>query len=295
MFIVVESGSTKADWMVIREKNETAYSTKGFNPYFHSKEDILIELSDHLELGLIKDDVTEIYFYGAGCSSPELNKIIERGLKAFFVNAEVSVGHDLEACAFSCYSGRNLISCIIGTGSNSCFYDGNEVSEAVPALGHILGDEASGSYFGKKLLADYLYKRLPSKIHEELKSKGLTKDVIIDNIYRKPDANVYIASFMPVLIRNKDLEYSQNIIREGFQVFIDTHVKCYSNYTDCEVSFVGSVADLLQNELRAVCTDNGITVGKIIRRPLVNLVAYHKNLNGGAQNNLVSQNTSNLN
>lgn len=283
MFIVVESGSTKADWMVIDGAKETAYSTKGFNPYFHSERDILIELNEQIQLGLIKEDVEEVFFYGAGCSSHELNKIIEDGLSAFFVNAEIHVDHDLNACAYACYDEKPEIACILGTGSNSCYFDGVTAQEVLPALGYILGDEGSGNYFGKRLLADFLYGRLPQEMHKEMESDGTNKPTIIENIYKKPDANVYIASFMPVLIKHKDLDYSQKIIRDGFQVFIDTHVKCYSNYLECDVNFVGSLADLLQQELRGVCTENGISVGCIIRRPLDKLVRYHKSLQGDVQ------------
>lgn len=295
MLVVVESGSTKADWMVITSGEEKAYSTKGFNPYFHSKQDILIELNDHLELDLIKGEVKELYFYGAGCSSSELNKIIENGLKAFFINAKITVSHDLSACAYACYKGVAEIACIIGTGSNSCFYDGNEVYEELPALGHILGDEGSGSYFGKRLLADFLYGKLPAPLHQELIGKGLNSARIIENVYRKSNANVYIASFMPALVRHKELEYSQSLIKKGFKKFIDTHVKCYSNYKQCEVNFVGSLADLLQEELIAVCEESNITVGRIIRRPLDKLVSYHKNKQGMAQKSLSTKDVNQLN
>lgn len=277
MLLIVESGSTKADWMLIREGSTVPYSTKGFNPFFHGKEDILLELNDHLELDLVKDQVTEIYFYGAGCSSTELNAKIEAGLSAFFVNAKIKVGHDLLACALSLYEGKPLIASIIGTGSNSCFYDGVKLKEEIPALGYILGDEGSGSYFGKRILADYLYHRLPDVMMKELSNQGLTKEKVIEHVYMKSDANVYIASFMPVLIKNKDLDYSQKLIKKGLKEFIDIHVKCFKNYKDAQVSFVGSVASLLKDELKEVCAAEGVQFGKVVRRPLENLVKYHVN------------------
>lgn len=277
MLLIVESGSTKADWMLIKEGSAVPYNTKGFNPFFHGKEDILLELNDHLELDLIKDQVTEIYFYGAGCSSPELNARIEAGLSAFFINAEITVGHDLLACALSLFEGRPLIASILGTGSNSCYFDGGSVKEEVPALGYILGDEGSGSYFGKRILADYLYGRLPDAMMKDLANQGMTKEKIIENVYMKPDANVYIASFMPTLIKNKNLEYSQKLIKKGLREFIDVHVKCFRNYKEAQVSFVGSVASLLQDELKEVCAEEGVQFGKVVRRPLENLVKYHVN------------------
>ncbi|MFT5860754.1 MAG: glucosamine kinase [Flavobacteriaceae bacterium] len=295
MFLVIESGSTKADWMLVREGAETSYSTKGFNPYFHTHEDILLELNDHLELDLVKDDVTEIFFYGAGCSSVELNAIIEKALSHFFRKAKVHVNHDLAAAAYACYQGEPQITCILGTGSNSCYFDGVTVSEEVPAMSYILGDEGSGSHFGKSILADYQYRRLPEPMNKELVNMGVTKASINENVYMKPNANVYIASFMPVLIRHKDLDYSQELIRKNFRQFIDIHVKCYKNYQDVKVNFIGSVASFLEKELKAVCAESNITMGSILRRPLDKLVAYHKNQKQMASNSLISSNSRILN
>lgn len=295
MFLVIESGSTKADWMLVRNGVESSYSTKGFNPYFHSQEDILIELNDHLELDLIKEHVSEVFFYGAGCSSPALNAVIENALSQFFSNAKVYVNHDLAAAAYACYLGSPQITCIIGTGSNSCHYDGSVVSEEVPALSYILGDEGSGSHFGKAILADFQYNLLPEPMSKELTQMGVTSAVINENVYMKPNANVYIASFMPVLVRHKDLDYSQALIRKSFQQFIDIHVKCFKDYQNVEVNFVGSVASLLQNELKAVCAENGIRVGMILRRPLDKLVNYHKKYKSMTSNSLISNNSNNLN
>lgn len=276
MFIIVESGSTKADWMVINGEDEQMLNTVGFNPYFHSEQFILKELVKNDGLFAIKDEVEELFFYGAGCSSPELNNIIKKGLTEFFTKALIHINHDLDACAYACYNDKPTIACILGTGSNSCYYDGTTVSEAIPALGHILGDEASGSYFGKKILADFLYNRLPKEIHEECIRHGLNKETIIDRVYRKPDANVYIASMMPILIKSKKLTYAQDLIKTGLQEFVDTHIKCYDNFKECDVSFVGSLAYLLSAELKQVCSENDIKLNLIIRRPLEMLVQYHK-------------------
>lgn len=276
MIAVVESGSTKADWMLIDENGEVSTTTKGFNPYFHSDKDILVELSQNELLQKTKEQIEQIYFYGAGCSSVELNKIIENGLQQFFKSARIKVDHDLSACAYSCYNGRKEIACILGTGSNSCYYDGNQVSEVIPSVGHLLGDEGSGTYFGKKLLADFLYQRLPTDLSNSLKEIGLDKKTIIDNVYRKPDPNVYIASFMPLFAKYRDLDYVQKVIMDGFQVFIDIHVKCYKDYKDCEVNFVGSISSVFENELKEVCERNQIKVGVIIRKPLERLVKFHE-------------------
>ena len=181
------------------------------------------------------------------------------------------------ASALSLYEGKPLIASILGTGSNSCYYNGRQLKEEVPALGYILGDEGSGSYFGKRILADFLYNRLPDVMMKDLTNQGLTKDRIIENVYMKSDANVYIASFMPVLIKNKELDYCQRLIRKGLSEFINIHVKCFKNHKEAQVSFVGSVASLLKDELKEVCEMEGVQFGKVVRRPLENLVKYHVN------------------
>ena len=275
MLLVVESGSTKADWMLVENEKETIFVTKGFNPYFHSKEDILTELNGNYDLNLIKDKVTSVFFYGAGCSIPELNAVVKSALSSYFLKANIKVDHDLKASAYACHNDRTQIACILGTGSNSCHFDGITLTEALPSLGHILGDEGSGSYFGKRILADFLYERLPNEMAEELMDLGLNKPVIIENVYRLPDANVYIASFMPILIRHKNLSYCQEVIEEGIRKFIDIHVKCYKDYQDVEVNFVGSMACLLREELSSICEDEGIELGRIIRKPLKSLVKFH--------------------
>ena len=275
MLLVVESGSTKADWMLVDNEQETIFVTKGFNPYFHSKEDILNELNGNYDLNLIKDQVTKLFFYGAGCSIPELNAVVKSALSTYFNRAVVKVDHDLKASAFACYGGKPEIACILGTGSNSCYFDGKKITEAVPALGHILGDEGSGSYFGKRILSDFLYHRLPQEMAEELNDLGLNKEVIIEHVYMLHDANVYIASFMPILIRHKNLSYCQEVIEEGIRKFIDIHVKCYDNYREVEVNFVGSMACLLKDELKKICDSEEIKMGTVIRKPLKALVDYH--------------------
>lgn len=263
--------------MLIDGDQETAHSTQGFNPYFHSREDILFALSNHLELDLVKYKIQEIFFYGAGCSSKEMNQTIEDGLKQFFTNATVHVDHDLCAAAYACFDAQPEIACILGTGSNSCFFDGEKLHEEVPALSYILGDEGSGSHLGKQLIVDFMYKRLPEVLEREFQQKGLTKAVLFERVYRMPNANVFIASLAEIVIRNKQLGYCQNIIEKSFQLFIDNHVKCFENHKKVEVNFVGSIASLLHEELEKVCRKNELTVGRIIRRPLDRLVSFHKN------------------
>jgi N-acetylglucosamine kinase-like BadF-type ATPase len=277
MFFVVESGSTKSDWVLIENKNsQSFYSTMGFNPYFHSSDRIESELRMNSEIMKVADSVKGVYFYGAGCSSVELNQIVEIGLRRIFPNADILVEHDLLACAYSTYDGKPVISCIIGTGSNSCYFDGKNVSEEIPALGYILGDEGSGSFFGKQLISNFLYKRLPREISDDfIQTYNLGKDELIDRVYMRENANVFIASFMPFLAKHKSHEYIKKMVRDGFKRFLEIHVCCYRNYREVEVNFVGSISEIFEEQLREAAIEFGIQIGIIIRRPVDSLVNYH--------------------
>lgn len=276
MILIADSGSTKSDWVAISKNSTIRYSTVGINPYFHDEEFVFSAIKENQSLYSIGSKIEEVYFYGAGCSSEKLNGIVLRGLQKVFTHAEIHVDHDLSACALATYQGEPGISCIIGTGSNSCFYDGTNIFENIPALGYILGDEGSGAYFGKKLLADFLYKKLPENIHFSLQNDlGLDKEKIISNVYMKPGANVYLASFMPFIFSHFDDKYISNMILEGFKTFIDTHVRCYQDYTKYKVHFIGSIACLFQKELDQACQFYNVTLGQVIKKPIDGLADYH--------------------
>lgn len=275
MVIIIESGSTKADWLIIQGEKRYYHNTIGFNPFFHTTEKVAETLKNDQILQDLCDLEGEIHFYGAGCSSKELNQTIENGFKAVFKNATVSVDHDLLAAGLALYNGKNVIACILGTGSNSLLFDGKNLLEEVPALGYILGDEGSGSFFGKQILTDFLYKRLPLQMDSDLRQMGLSKDVIFRKVYMEPNANVFLASISPVLIQNKELDYCQNLIQKGFHLFLERHVLCFKDCFTTEVSFVGSIAALLATELQSICLEKGLTVGQIIRKPIDSLANYH--------------------
>ena len=275
MITIIESGSTKADWLIIDENQRFQHHTMGFNPFFHSSEYVSENLENDSFLRKWFDKNGEIYFYGAGCSSNELQNTIKSGLQSVFKSASISVDHDLSAAGLSVYRGNDVIACILGTGSNSVFFDGKKLSEVVPALGYILGDEGSGSFFGKQMLSDFLYNKLPEPMVEEIIERGLSKDAIFKNVYMEPNANVFLASLSPILINNKNLDYSQKLIQKGFDLFIENHVMCYPTCKDVEISFVGSISALLGDELEAACSRKGLRLGQIIRRPIEALANYH--------------------
>ena len=275
MVIIIESGSTKADWLIIQGEKRYYHSTMGFNPFFHSSELVTHTLKNDNQLAELLGLKGEIYFYGAGCSSVELNQTIEKGFSAAFQNAIVTVDHDLLAAGLALYQGKNVIACILGTGSNSLLFDGKTLHEEVPALGYILGDEGSGSFFGKQILTDFLYNKLPKQMDYDIRQLGLDKDEIFRKVYMEPNPNVFLASISPILIQNKNIEYCQKLIHKGFNLFLDRHVLCFKDCFTTEVSFVGSIAALLSAELEAICSDKGLTVGQIIRKPIDSLANYH--------------------
>ncbi len=276
--LIADSGSTKCDWLLLDAsgKELMEFHTMGFNPYFHSADRVEEVMFNHSDVKGIKEDVTHVYFYGAGSSSPELCAIIEAGLQRVFEEAQIRVGHDLVGAAYSTFDGRPGITCIIGTGSNSCQFDGQQVIEEVPALAYILGDEASGSWHGKRLLAAKLYHHLSDEVERDFDATyGLTKDDIIDKVYRDSDPNVFLASFMTFIGKHKDQPMFRQWLKEGFRSFIDVHVKCFEGWQHQPVHFIGSVAYHFQEELRAECAKDGIEVGQIIKKPIDGLASYH--------------------
>jgi glucosamine kinase len=278
MILIADSGSTKCDWALIDEKGTRLgdFQTMGLNPYFHNENVIEVALRANKEFDAIATQVKQVYFYGAGSSTDEMCKIMHAGLARVLVNADILVDHDLVGSAMSTYDGRPCISCILGTGSNSCFFDGKEVSEEIPSLAYILGDEASGSYFGKILLQEYFYKKLPLDLKEAFEDRfAPTKEEIISRVYREPNANVYLASFMKFIGEHRDHPHVKEWVKRGMIHFINIHVKCYANWAEVPVHFVGSIGHYFEDCLQEAAKETGIHLGRIIRKPIDGLVEYH--------------------
>ncbi len=280
MIAIAESGSTKCEWVILNDEGlvESNFKTQGFNPDFHSTEYVADTLSQCVDLFASKDKINNVYFYGASCSSPKLKQRIVNGLVQVFRNAEIVVDHDLLAAAYSLYENQPLISCIIGTGSNSCFFDGENLIEKIPALGFVMGDEAGGGYFGKQLLSDFFYKRLPTVIQEDFEATyQLTWGEAREKIYGNIHANVYLASFMPFIAKHKQEQYIMDMLRHGFAKYLEIHVGCFSEYKSKQVGFVGSLAFIFKDILIEELKKQGYKAGKIIKSPINELVNYHRN------------------
>jgi glucosamine kinase len=280
MILVADSGSTKTNWLC---ESVPLIETIGFNPFFHTTDFIYGHIQAHPALMALRDQVTEIYFYGAGCSSEARNGLVETAIRRHFERATVLVDHDLKAAAYATYDGRACISCIIGTGSNSCLFDGQNIDNRVPALGYILGDEAGGSYFGKRLLSAYLYGELPTATQSLMEGQyGLTKEKIFWSVYNEPNANVYLAGFAKLLTQSPDQEYMLGIVVEGFTAFFKHHVLCYTSAAhQYPVHFVGSIAHYFQPQLAQVAESLGCELGVVDKQPVFKLLAWHQQLHQG--------------
>ena len=277
MILIADSGSTKCSWALCNEKGEiiNRYHTAGFNPKFNTYDSILKEMNES-SLSAIKEMVTEVYFYGAGCSTEKKNKVIFDPLNSFFNIDKIYIRHDLEAALKATYKGVPIISCILGTGSNSCIFNGTTIFENAPSLGYILGDEGSGNFFGKKLVNLYVNNILSESIVEKFENwTNEKKEDIIENIYSLQRPNLYLATFFRFMYENKEEEIFDNIFRNGIQYFFDLHIKCFENYKDYPLTFVGSVAYYLSDYINEVAQKEGIKIQEIISSPIENLVKEH--------------------
>mgnify|MGYP001065788976 FL=1 len=277
MIAVAESGSTKTQWFIISSNGtiKQEISTRGFNPDFHDSKFIELALLENEEINFYSQSISLVYFFGASCSSTNNINKVKGGLQSIFKNAEIQVEHDLSASAYALYQGNPVISCIIGTGSNSVLFDGVKMFEEIPALGFFLGDECSGAYFGKQLLKDFFYKKLPVDIHDALiQDYNLEWNKVREIIYGSKDANVFLASFMPFIMRYKGSAYIDQLLNEGIKNFIDLHIDCFAAYNCKEVGFVGSIAGILKHSIQVQLEAKGYKLGKIIHSPGRDLVNY---------------------
>jgi N-acetylglucosamine kinase-like BadF-type ATPase len=281
MIIIADGGSTKTNWCLVTEEGKKVYfNTEGYNPYFSSTEYIIQSLNESLPTDLEKNMITEVKYNAAGCSTPEMRKIVEEAMKVVFTGAKVNIGHDLLAAARALLGNTEGFAAILGTGTNTCIYDGKEVVHNIDSGAYILGDEGSGCYIGKKLLTDYLRGYMPEPVRALFwETYKLTPDDINEQVYTQPRANRFCASFSKfVYDNNVHIEYSRNLVRTSFEDFFRNLVTHYPDYQKYTFNCIGSVGYNFRNVLEEVVTENGMVVGNIIRSPIDNLVKYHLEL-----------------
>lgn len=277
MILIGTSGSSKCDWQLIKDnKTVLSLSSNGINPYFHTEDIIEVSIRALSELTEMADNIEVVFFYGSGCSSKKLQNVVNRAIAQIFTKSHVYVNHDIVAAAFATYEGTPAIAALMGTGANSCFFDGDIVRQEVPGIDYVLGDEGSGAYFGKNLLQAYLRKQLPDQILEDFNNTyDITKHDILQNVYTKPFANVYLASFSKFIHKHKADPFFQTMLKDGISKYMEVYLQCFQDYEKYKVHFVGSIPFFFEDELRFIAKKKGIGVGNIIKEPIEKLVQYH--------------------
>ncbi len=279
MILIADGGSTKADWIALDEHKEEAFRvrTLGLNPAVVSEEELHNRIINMFQLIQVKNEVTNIYFYGAGCGTPHAQKILHDVMKNIFVNAEVVVEEDMLAAVYAATGKEPAMVAILGTGSNSCYYDGQKMHMRVASLGYVLMDEASGNYFGKRLIRDYYYGLMPKYIVEKFeKDFNLDADVLKKNIYREPNPNMYLASFAQFMFEFKEEKYVRRLMKRGFEKFFRYRILPYELGPETPIYFIGSIAHYFREILDAVAEKNGLKITGVIQRPIDNLIDYHR-------------------
>lgn len=276
MIVIADSGSTKTDWCLVEEgESILRFTTRGTNPFFQTEEEIRKEIEAGLLPALKGLNPTAVYFYGAGCAFPEKNEMIRRAIHRY-LPVLVEVGSDLLAAARALCGDQPGIACILGTGSNSCQYDGKEIVKNISPLGFILGDEGSGAVLGKLLIGDVLKDQLPPALKDQFLSEyELTPALIMDRVYRQPFPNRFLAGFSPFIRKHLDEPAVWEMVTRSFLAFFVRNVKQY-DYPDLPVHLVGSVAWHYQSVLKEIAFDLNIRLGTIAQSPMEGLLAYHR-------------------
>lgn len=279
MILIADGGSTKADWIALDEHKEEAFRvrTLGLNPAVVSEEELNNRIINMFQLIQVKNQVTNIYFYGAGCGTPHAQKILHDVMKNIFVNAKIVVEEDMLAAVYAATGKEPAMVAILGTGSNSCYYDGQKMHMRVASLGYVLMDEASGNYFGKRLIRDYYYGLMPKYIVEKFeKDFNLDADVLKKNIYREPNPNMYLASFAQFMFEFKEEKYVRRLMKRGFEKFFRYRILPYELGPETPIYFIGSIAHYFREILDAVAEKNGLKITGVIQRPIDSLIDYHR-------------------
>jgi N-acetylglucosamine kinase-like BadF-type ATPase len=277
MELIADSGSTTTTWCLTDDHGQhMEYQTVGMNPYFMTEEDICSVIKDELIPSLKGGIVKTVHFYGAGCSVPNKSEVVRTALQKAFIGSAIYVEHDLMGAARALLHKEEGLAAILGTGSNSCHFDGEKIIQNIPSLGYLLGDEGSGAYLGKMLVRAYLAGKLTNDLQLELSSFcKLSKEEILDAIYRKPFPNRFLASFSPFLRKRIGNPTIKSIVDKGFSDFFEAHILKYPGHNSLMVGFVGSVSYYFKGILKDVAKKNNVQLGKILKSPIQGLVSYH--------------------
>ncbi len=277
MILIADSGSTKTDWRIIAgDGSIQQLKTEGLNPYYQSSAEIAQTIKEDLIPHIIAP-ISTIHFYGAGCANLEKNAVVKDALQKNFENCTIEINSDLLAAARATCNHEQGIACILGTGSNSCLFDGKEIIENIRPLGFLLGDEGSGAHLGKILLVSFLRRELPDKLAKKFSDRyNISVDEVLQKVYKEPFPNKYLASYSKFLFDNINEPYIYQLVYQAFEIFIKKNVMRYEKHEDYKVHFVGSIAFYYANVLRQVASDLGIAVKNILETPIAGLTLYHQ-------------------
>jgi glucosamine kinase len=274
--LIADSGSSKTVWCLLNGKKKKMISTQGISPYFLTNEQIQQILEKELCPKIKNILPEEIYYYGTGCSNPANVKSVKLALKKVFPKASISVDHDLMGAAKALCGNEKGVACILGTGSNSCYYNGKKIVKNSPGLGFILGDEGNRAYLGKRVVQYYLYNTFDPDLMERFNTKFNTNAVeILEAVYRKPLPNRYLANFTIFLVENRGHYMIENIIEDSFNDFFFNHIYKYRESWTMPVHFIGSVAYGFRDILKEMCDAYELQLGRVLKHPMDGLVKYH--------------------
>lgn len=275
--LIADSGSTKCEWCLLADGKKKKIITQGISPYFLSLDQVVAILQKELLVKLKNVQVDEIYYYGTGLGNPENGKFIKKALKKVFPMAKAEAEIDLLAAARAVCGHEKGIACILGTGSNSCYYNGRKIVKNSPGLGYVLGDEGSGAYLGKKVIQHFLYNTFDEDLMLRFNKQFNTNaNEILDHVYKQPQPNRYLASFAIFLAENRDHFMIENIIEDGLNDFFFTHLNKYRESWLYPISFAGSVAFGFKDVIKDLCNTYELELGKVLKQPMDGLISYHQ-------------------
>lgn len=275
--LIADGGSTKTEWCLLKSNKVRLLTSQGMSPYFVNAEGVQGIIKTEVLPFLKKQPIDEIWFYGTGCKNPANIKMFNKVFRKLFPNSIIKIDNDLSGAARALCGNEKGIACILGTGSNSCYYNGKRIAKNSPGLGFILGDEGSGAYLGKKVIQHFLYRIFDEELRAKFIARFVTNDVeILEAVYQKPLPNRYLASFAIFLAENRGHYMIENIIEDGLNDFFFTHVITYRESQSLPVHFTGGIAYGFKDVVEQLCNGYGLHLGTILKSPMEGLMRYHR-------------------
>lgn len=274
--LIADSGATKTEWRLVGKTKSKSFYTAGISPYYMNQSQIEELLLKELPRSVFKKKIDAVFYYGTGCKTKAKATVVRKALSNLFSKSKVQVTHDLMGATIALCGKSKGIACILGTGSNSCFFNGNRIVFNSPGLGYVLGDEGSGAYLGKKVVQHFLYGTFDDFLHASfLKEFKTDKEEIVHRVYKEAFPNRYLAGFAKFLSLHRGHYMVENIIEDGLRRFFDQHLQGYPQRFKYPVHFVGGIAYYFRDKIAELCSDYGISMGKVLKQPMAGMVIFH--------------------